>query len=151
MQAVQVIQEPTTPSNIEVTISLHPKWQLLVHAYAHLLHVIWKKITLILLTLYSVQELSLAAVFLLKEYPVLEQQLVQHEISKASLETLIVEAMLLLFKSVLQIIVAVQLTKKKAILAELIDIIIGTCLLLFAEPIQRYVATLEIFAHFISR
>lgn len=133
---------PTEQS--EETIHLTPSFGSMVQAYLHLARTLWKKATLIFLTLHSLYGLFLAVMFLFREYPRLEQELAVHSVDRASVEMVVVEAIVLLFATALEIAVAVRLAKKKEFLEETIDSAIGTSLLLFSSQIRSFVASLEI-------
>ncbi|PIR61250.1 MAG: hypothetical protein COU68_00290 [Candidatus Pacebacteria bacterium CG10_big_fil_rev_8_21_14_0_10_45_6] len=131
----------------EETIKLRPSWHSMILAYLHLARTIWKKITLILLTLHSMYGLFLAVVFLFQKYPQLEEELAAHIIDRATVENVVIEAVILLFATVLEITMAVRLAQKKGLLEETIDTTIASALLLFSPQIKAYVATLEIVSH----
>ncbi|MDA1079213.1 MAG: hypothetical protein O2840_00820 [bacterium] len=136
MQAEQIEQSGT--------IHLHPNWHSMLLAYVHLARALWKKVILLFLTVHSLYGLYLAIIFLLHDYPLLEQQLAAHIIDRATVEDVVIEAVIVLFATVLEIAVAVRLAKKKEFLEETIDAAIGTALLVFASQIRVYIASLEI-------
>ncbi|NCN06290.1 MAG: hypothetical protein GW946_00410 [Candidatus Pacebacteria bacterium] len=143
------MQTATTPEQ-EKTIVLHPNWRLLVGAYAHLIRVLWKKIALIFLTLHGLYGLFLSIRFLLQEYPILEQQLQRHQVGRDSVEAVLVEAIVLLLVTLVEMAFAVRLAQKKSMLVEIFDVIFASSLLLFATQIRRYIASLELLARIVE-
>jgi len=131
-------------------LELKPEWHAVLLSYAHLFRMLWKKITLVFLTLHGLYGLYLSVKFLLIDYAQLEEALVVHQISRSSVEVVIIEAIVILTATVVEIAIAVRLAQKKSILSETIDVLIGSLLLLFSVQIRAYIAGLELLSQIVK-
>lgn len=130
-----------SPEKLE---TLHPSWIVLLASYAHLVHVIWKKIALVFLTLYGLHGLYRSLTLLFIKYPELEKLSAMQQISRTEIETVIAEVLVVLLATMVDTMLALRLSETKAIKSEVIDVILATAFLVFNNHLIRYLLSFDL-------
>ncbi|PIR62646.1 MAG: hypothetical protein COU65_02455 [Candidatus Pacebacteria bacterium CG10_big_fil_rev_8_21_14_0_10_42_12] len=135
------MQAVSSPENIN---HLDPDWKVVFSSYAHLFHVVWKKVALVFLTIYGLHGLFTSLHLLVIKYPDLEKLLDLQLIGQEEVEKVVAEVFVVLLATIIDTFLALRLSKAKELKSEIIDVVLATLFILFNSRIISYILSYDI-------
>jgi hypothetical protein len=144
--------DPTTINQNQAVATpaiVTPHEQPLFH-YTGIAILIWNKLAIILLLLHGVQGLWESIKFLFWEYPELSHLLETKALTQQEINSVILNAGIMLAITFITLAMAVRLHKVHESLAHTLDLVLGTILIVLAAILKNQLSSLDIMGWIVS-
>lgn len=120
-----------------------PKWKHYLNLTTYYGTIIWENLVIFGLSLQSAHGLFTSIMFIIDDYPILEQQFSQKAINTTEVTQIITEAIGLMLGTIINILFAIRLSKSQERLSHIFELILGTILIIWYGHVVEYLQQLD--------